>query len=543
MSAARASGKASLLLMGFVLLSRVLGVVRDMVISHTFGQDLVTDTFTAAFRIPDILQYLVAGGALATIFVPVFTQYWTEGREDEAWGIFRTVMTVVAVVALVLVVALEFAAEPVARWMNPNLGDPRPGELVDPALLAARKESAWGEVARLSRILLPAQWCFFTGGLMMGTLNARRRFLIPALGPVLYNIGQIGAGIVLGRTPLGISSMTWGALAGAAAGNVLLPLWDLHRAGGRLPGRIDLSHPGVRKVGALMLPALLGLSLSQLGFWITGSFAKGAGYLSALRNAYNLTQAPIGIFAQASAIVLLPTISALAARGDREGFRDEIHHGIRRILFLTVPTSLWMAVLAEPIVATLYLGGRYGPDAVRDAASALWCYSVGTFAWSAQAVLARGFYALQDSRTPTVITTAMVGVFVGLCILLPPTGLGFRGLALALSIAGTCNMIAFLMVLGRRTGGLRTGALALSTLRIVAASAVSAAAAGLVGRVLWHGPSAEAGRLPALVAVAGAGGVALMVYVALGLVLRIPELHSVRALLRRPVPPEGVSTK
>ncbi len=526
------------MLMAFVLLSRILGVARDMVISHTFGQDLATDIFTAAFRIPDILQYLVAGGALATVFVPVFTQYWTEGRHDDAWKVFRTVMAVVAAVALVLVLILEFAADPVARWMNPHLGDPAAGEAIAPAELAARKEAAWGQVAALSRILLPAQWCFFTGGLMMGTLNARQRFLVPALGPIAYNLGQIACGLALGRTPLGIASMTWGALIGAFAGNVLLPLWDLRRSGGTLRGIVDLSHPGVRQVGSLMLPALLGLSLSQLGFWITGSFARGEGHLSALRNAYNLTQAPIGIFAQASAIVLLPTISALAAQGKRDEFRDEIHFGIRRILFLTVPASLWMAVLAEPLVGAIYQGGRYGAAEVRVAAGALWFYSLGTFAWSAQAILARGFYALRDTKTPTWVTTVMVGLFTVLCAVLPGTGLGYRGLALALSVAGTANMVVFFVLLSRRTGGIRARELALATLRIVVAAALSAIAGNLILRLVWEGPE-SANRLQALLVLGGAGSVSLIAYAIVCVLLRVPELKTFRTLLRRNSPASG----
>lgn len=541
MSAARATGRASLQLMVFVLLSRVLGVVRDMVLSHVFGQNLTTDVFTAAFRIPDILQYLVAGGALATVFVPVFTSYWSRGDEEDAWRVFSTVVSVTAVVALVLVLALEVAADPVARWMNPFLGDPRPGETIDPVALAARKEWAWDEVARLSRVLLPAQWCFFLGGLMMGTLNARDRFLAQSLGPVAYNLGQIVCGLLLGRTPLGIASMTWGALLGAAAGNFLLPVWDLWRSGARFRPALDLRHEGVRRVGALMLPALLGLSLSQLGFWITGTFVRGEGYVTALRNAYNLTQAPIGIFAQASAIALLPAISRLAARGDREGFRREIHDGIRRILFLTVPASLLMAVLAEPLVAAVYQSGNYGPQAVRDASAALWCYSLGTFAWSAQAVLARGFYAMENSRTPTVITSAMVGVFTLLCLVLPPLGLGYRGLALALSAAGTLNMVVFFAVLQRAAGGLAVRALVGAALRITAAAAASGAVAYGGMRLLWDGPE-NGGRAQALLVLLVAGGAALAAYVALSLALRIPELRTLRAMFRRapaPAPPEG----
>ena len=435
----RSAGKNTLLVMAFVLLSRVLGVVRDMVINQVFGQNVTTDIYTAAFRIPDILQYLVAGGALATVFVPVFTEYWSAGKERDAWKIFGSVMSVVACVALGLVIVMELAAVPLARFMNPGLGLQKHvvvsfwdgwRVLLHPENAPVEQRQAWEQVAQLSRILLPAQWCFFVGGLMMGTLNARHRFLIPSLGPIAYNgliiIGGLSQ-LFVAENQRSITAMCWGALVGAVAGNFLLPIWELKRTGGRFWLGFDVGHPGVRKVGKLMLPALLGLSLSQLGFWITGSFASGEGTLSALRNAYNLTQAPIGIFAQASAIVIFPTISALAANKNWKEFRKEIHFGIRRILFLTLPASLLMAALAEPIITAIYFKGKFTQDTagvfttgnLLASAMALRLYSLGTFAWSAQAVLARGFYAMQNSRTPVVITTCMVFFFTALCAFLP----------------------------------------------------------------------------------------------------------------------------
>ena len=541
-----AAGRATLLVMSFVLLSRVLGVVRDIVLGHLFGRNVTTDIYTAAFRIPDVLQYLVAGGALSTVFVPVFTEYWTRGQKKDAWHIFGAVIAIVGAIAAALVVVMEVLAAPLARSMNPFLGlaagKAATGSffslLAGPGGAPQAQLDAWTETARLSRILLPAQWCFFVGGLMMGTLNARRNFLIPAIGPLAYNGGIILAGLLLHKK-LGIASLCWGAFVGAIAGNFLLPVFALKNMGGRFPLSFDTRHPGVRKVGALMLPALLGLSLSQLGFWITGSFTQGKGALSALRNAYNLTQAPIGIFAQASAIVLFPTIAALAARQDWKTFRQEIHFGIRRILFLTVPASLLMAVLAEPIVAGIYLGGKFTPRDVTDTASALWCYSLGTFAWSAQAVLARGFYARQNSRTPVIITTAMVFFFALLCTVLPklfPPTVSYLGLALALSIAGTVNMVLFFAVLQRQIGGLGLLRLAKATARIVLAALISCAVAWLFLKFFWHGPTTRtAGILTAVCASVAA----LAAYVAACLALHIAEIQGAlagaRKLLRKVV--------
>lgn len=520
--AARATG----MMIVFVLLSRVLGVLRDIVLARYFGQNTITDIYNAAFRVPDTLYLLVAGGALSSVFVPVFTQYLTERREAEAWKTFGAFITLVAAAAAALVLVMALLAAPVNRLLFPLFS-----------------ESEVARTATLSRIVLPAQWCFFVGGLMMGVLQARGRFLIPALGPVIYNLAIIAGGVAGGllypdNTLVGISLMTWGALLGAVTGNFLLPLWDLNRSGAQWMLGFDFRHPGVVKIGQLLLPALLGLSLSQLGFWITQSFLPAGGQISALKYAYNLTQAPIGIFAQASAIVLFPTISALAARGDWAAFRSEISHGIRRILFLTVPASFLMAVLAEPIIRLLYAGPKFGDSEIAQATVALRLYSIGTFAWSAQAVLGRGFFAMQDTKTPLSITKVMIILFTLLCFVLNHL-IGFEGLALAMSLVATINMAVFLALLGRRVDGLDVHGLARSGGRIFAASTLASGAAwGTLGVL---DPLFPDTKITAVLLLTLAGGIALGVYAAACVLLRVPEIKTVRVMFRRAgaAPPAG----
>lgn len=503
--------------MGFVFLSRVLGVVRDMVLNYLFGQGPTTDIYTAAFGVPDILYLLVAGGALATVFVPVFAEYWNENKQDDAWKTFGTVMSIVAVAALVMVIIMEFISVPIAHLLNLEFDD-----------------AAVRETARLSRILLPAQWCFFVGGLMMGTLNARQRFLIPALGPVIYNSGAVISGLLFHKQ-LGIASLAYGAVGGAVVGNFLLPLWELKRADAKFYFGFDTTHPGVRKVGRLMLPALLGLSLSQLVFWLTVRFLGNDGSISALRNAYNLTQAPIGIFAQASAIVLFPTISVLAAQKQWPTFRREISLGIRRILFLTIPASLLMAVLAEPIISTLYLSEKFDVDAVEKAAAALRWYSLGTFAWSAQAILARAFYAMQDTKTPVIITTSMIAFFAFLCYLATSVfNLGYLGIAGATSFVATLTMLLFLFTLKKRIGGLDIEGIMVSVVKIGGAAGLSSGAAVLINRaILTVFNVAHPGKGISLLILVVAGGLALGVYAGFSTLFRVSELRGVREMFKR----------
>lgn len=529
-AATAASLRATGLTIGLVLLSRVLGVVRDMVIAGRFGQDTATTEFGRAFAVPDLIALVIAGGALSSVFIPVFAEYWNEKRENEAWRMFGTLMTVVGVIVAVLVIGMEAGSVPLTRLLNPRF---------------AEVESVQ-RTAALTRILLPAQWCLLVGGLMMGTLYARKRFFVPALAPIFYNLGQIVFGLVAGEQ-IGIAAMAWGALIGAFLGNVALPVWELWRVGVRWRLGWDLGHPGVRRVGQLMLPVLLGQSLSQLNMWITGFFLDEGPHFSALRNAYNLTQAPIGVFAQAFGIVLLPTISMLAAQQDWPAFRDAVSMGLRRVLFLTIPASLLMAALAGPLMRVLYKHGKFDEHAVGVAAAALLCYSLSTFAWSALAILARGFYARQDTWSPVLITTPMVVVFVLLCFLVAPNApyvranpQAYLGLALATSAVGVVTMLIFLFRLQNQVGGLNLRGIVTSTVKITLASAVAAGVALVLSRTLEgyllaraaH-PELGPSKIDSLVTLLVAGGLGLLVYAGACVLLRVPELRGLKEMFRK----------
>ncbi len=511
--------RATGMTIGLVLLSRVLGVVRDMVLAARFGQSETTTVFGRAFAVPDLIALVIAGGALSSVFIPVFAEYWSDKREDEAWRMFGTIMTVVGGIVAALVIGMEAGVAPLTRLLNPRFS---PDAVVD--------------TARLTQILLPAQWCFLIGGLMMGTLYARKRFLIPALAPIFYNLGQIIGGLFFGGGPGDpterIASMAWGALIGAFAGNIVLPFWELWRVGVRWKPGWDLSHPGVRRVGQLMIPVLLGQSLSQLNMWITGFFLPEDARFSALRNAYNLTQAPIGVFAQAFGIVLLPTISTLAAQKDWPAFREAVSVGVRRVLFLTIPASLLMAALAFPLVRVLYKQGKFDETDVGMAAAALLCYSLSTFAWSALAILARGFYARQDTWTPVLVTTPMVAAFalIGFTYArMVPSG--YLGLALGTSLVGVVTMLLFLFLLQKKVGGLNVRGIAASVGRITLSSVFSGAVAYGLARVLE--PLLGLNKLGSLVTLLVAGGAGLAVYAGLCALLRVPELRGVRDMFRK----------
>ena len=391
---ARATG----LMMATVLLSRILGVVRDAIISHYFGRGPQTDAYQAAFTVPDLLFYLLQSGALSSTVVPILTEYRQMGKDKSADKLVGIVASVIFVFIGLLICVMWINARALTIWLNP-------GFVAD--------ESTLHRIALavpLTRVLLPAQMFFFLGGLMMGVLYSRKQFLIPALGPVIYNAGIIFGGVALHRW-LGIHGLVWGAIGGAFLGNFLIPFLAVNRLGVRIRPSFDVTHPAAMKVWRMLLPIGLGVSLPNIDQMVNKAFASylGPGDTTAIMNAYRLMLLPIGVFAQAMALAVFPTLSGQAADKNIPAMRRTMNQSLRNILFLTVPASALMFLLAEPVITFLLQSGKYTHADTLVTASALRCLSLGIFAWSCQSLLTRGFYALQNSKVP-VISGAIVSV-------------------------------------------------------------------------------------------------------------------------------------
>jgi putative peptidoglycan lipid II flippase len=510
--------RAAVVMMAAIFLSRVLGQLRDTAIAAWFGQNAYTDVYRAAFSIPDLLFFLIAGGALSSSFVPVFTEYLTRGQEKDAWTVFSVVATLMTLVVAALVLIGEIFARQLVPLIAPGF---QPWQL--------------DMTATLTRIVLPAQICFFLGGLMMATLYVRGHFLVPALGPIIYNLGIITGGWLLGKH-LGVAGLSWGALAGAIIGNLLLQMAFLRRVGVRYRFSLNLKHPGVVKVGKLVLPVILGLSLPQVFVLINRAFASllPPGAVSALDNANRQMQAPLGIFAQAISIAVFPTLSAQAARGDIESFRRTLLQGLRALWFLTVPVSVLMMILSTDIVSILLQYKRFTAYDTQVTAEALVFYCIGLFAFSSQAILNRAFYAVQDTLTPVVIGTATTLVFVPLnWWLMGP--LAHKGLALAGSIAAILHMVWMLIAL-RKKMQIPVHQLWLPFVRLMVATAALAAVAYLT-RGLLVSQLQQWDLHPKLVSLLAIGVVSTLgggVYLLVARLLRSEELGYALKALRRP---------
>jgi putative peptidoglycan lipid II flippase len=527
--------RAAAITVTFTLVSRIIGLVRESVIAAQYGQTFKTDAYQAAFTVPDLLMYLVAGGALASTFIPVFTNYLHKGDEKGASETFSTIATVIGVVALAFIALCEIFAPQFVILTNPGYNDDLQANWSHPAHLMAMMGDPLAHcgprlvlATKLTRILLPAQLFFMLGSLMMGALNARRQFLIPTLGPIIYNLGIIFGAVFL--KGMDIYGLTWGALVGAFIGNFVLQLFFVAKTPLKFTISFDIRHPGVIQVWRMMLPILLGVSLPNVDQMINKYYASelGEGAQSAIMYAVRVMLIPIGVFAQAMGIAILPTLSAHVSSGDKLELRRAIVKGLRTVLFLSIPASALMYILAEPIIAVLYQHGKYTYENTQYAAGPLRFYSIGIFAWSAQAILTRSFYAVQDSRTPVISGTIMTIIFIMLnSFVVNHTDWGISGLAAMTSVAATLHAIVMLVILNKRVGKIADVPLAVSALKTLASTVCVIIVCGPLGITLAPLMPLTGRALNALGQVFIVGTLGVISFCALAYLMNMSELNGV----------------
>ena len=516
----RTIARASLIMFVALTLGRILGFVRDATITHLYGQGNQTDIFNMAFFIPDLIFMLIAGGALTAAFIPVFTDYLTQANEEEAWRVFNILATALTLVVTGAVIAAGVFAVPLARRL-----------LDDPRFTPADIE----QCAYLMRIVLPAQICFLLGGLMMGAQQSRQRFLVPALGPVIYNLSIIIGGVALSPR-LGIAGFSWGALGGAVLGNLLLQYTMVRRMGLRYRPACHLGHPGGRRGIGMMGAVVLSLALPQILTELNRAFGVriSDGVASALANTNRLMQAPLAMFGQSLAVALLPTLSAYAAARRVADFRETLSRSLRAILFTTIPISALMIALSAPLIRMVFEHGEFTASDTALAAPILAAYSIAVPAWSAQAVVARACFALGDNRTPVFAGIGVSILFVLLNLALRGP-FGGPGLAAATSFSGLILAVVMGSVLRRHLGGLDGGEIARSAGKTALASLPAAAIAWGIASVVESSLASQAvpSALVGLLQCSLGGGAGLLLFAAGAVALRIPEAHGVWDRIRR----------
>lgn len=452
-----------------ILLSRVLGLVRDATISYEFGLKGDRDAYVAAFALPDLLYFLVAGGALSSALIPVFTRYFSQEGKEEAWKVFSSVLCILGVIVLSFVLVTWALAEPLIALITPGLDD-------ETKLLAAN----------LARVLLPSQIAFFMGGLMFGTMYAQRHFSTPAMAPNIYNVGIIsGVIFITPHVTPGIFGPAWGALIGAFVGSLFLPLWAMRRFGARFSISFDFAHPGVRAVFRLMLPVVFGLSLPAVYAIVIRGFGShyGEGAISALDVGNRIMQAPLGVFGQSLALAVFPVLSSFHVQSKSREFLATVSKSTRTALYVGMIVSVLMYVLAADIVRVLNQYGKFSVDDTVFVARCVELYAIGVFAWCGHPVLVRAFFAMEDAVTPVLLGTVTSAIFVAICAGISLMDVGYE--ALALAVSASAILLLFLLMMGlRKKLGRADGKATVRTLF------ESAAVALAVGWLVW-----SAGRL------------------------------------------------
>jgi putative peptidoglycan lipid II flippase len=457
-SIAGAAGLISLATM----ISRVLAMGREMVMSTYFGAGYFTDAFNVAFRVPNLLRDLFAEGALSSALVPTFIRTMSEKGNDEAWLLANRVLNALVVILSAITLLFYFGAS----WFVYLLAAPF-------ASIPGKFELA----VQMTRIMSPFLLCVALAAAVMGILNAGGKFFIPAMASSAFNVCSILAGVFLspymerfGLAP--VVSMAIGALVGGAS-QFLIQIPSAYRAGFRYRFILDFHDPGVRQIGKLMLPAVIGLSATQVNIAVdtqlAGSF--GDGPVSYLNYAFRLMQLPIGLFGVALATSTLAAVSFHAAKNDIEKLQTTVAGSLRLAACLTFPAMIGMIIFRTEIIELLYQRGHFTPADTVKTSQVLLLYALALFAYSGVKILVPTFYALNDTKTPVRLSMASVGIkIVSSFLLIIP--LGFLGLALATAIASWINFVWLARSFARKTGIRLRWYDGICYLRIVAASCV-----------------------------------------------------------------------
>jgi putative peptidoglycan lipid II flippase len=410
-----------------ILLSRLVSMVREGAIGRILGASAASDVYNASFQLPDFLNYLLAAGALSVVFIPIFGGYLARGEEERGWHAFSAIASFLAVLLVALTAVLFALAPALARWIAPGFSDAQIGDLV-----------------RLTRIVLPAQIFHVLGGLLSAALQARDRHALPALAPIVYT-GGIVAGGLLGGSSLGPYGFAWGALAGSLAGPFLLPLIGCLRSGLRWRFTWSPRDPDLRAYLARSLPIMLGFSIVVVDDWYLRHHGSllGTGTLTILNDAKTLMRVPMGVFGLAAGMAAFPTLSRLAAQGRSAEMRETLVATARRVLVLALAAEVLMTVSGTEIATLVYGRRRMSPEQLHEIGTCLAWISIGLGAWSAQALIARGFYALGNTWLPALLGTAVALGALPLYAL-GRVELGAPGLAAASSAA----ILAYTLALG-----------------------------------------------------------------------------------------------
>jgi putative peptidoglycan lipid II flippase len=491
------------------VLSRILGLVREVVLANQFGTTSTMDAYVSAFRIPDLLFLVVIAGSFGAAFIPVFGEYLAKGDQERASRLASAVLTWAGIVVVALSAIIFLLARPLMAIVAPGLD-------AETTTLAVE----------LMRILLLSPLFLGTGIAFKGILEAQHEFTWPAFAPLIYNLAIIVGAIWFAPT-YGIHAVAWAVIVGAF-GHMLVQLPSVLRSGLVFRPSISTQVDGLAEVARLLGPRIIGLAAFQVNFIAINAFASTLAdeRVSALNYAWQLLMLPHGVLALSISTVIFPTLAALYSQGDDAGFRATLDRTLRPLLFLSIPASVGLFLVREPIVRLIYQSGSFDATSTDLVATPLAWFAIGLVGYALTEILTRVFYATRDTRTPVITGVLTVIANLLLCALLIGS-LGHAGLALALSVTTGAEAVILWLFLRQRAGGVVSRTFAPWLGRVALATAAMGALIWLtIGMVkdvqandgialIWR----EAFFLYAL-------GMYVLAFIVFALVLRIPELES-----------------
>lgn len=526
-----------------VMTSRILGVVRDQVMAGLFGTGMAQDAFNVATRIPNLVRDLFAEGAMSAAFVPTFTRYLKTHGKEAAWRLGNLVLNALIVVTGVLVVVGILGSRPLIELLPEG-----PGSLVDYSDAAGQKRLDL--TVHLARIVMPFLTLVAIAVALGGMLNALRRFFVPALSPAIYNVGVILSAVAIvpffGPRPEDqIIGIAIGALVGGI-GQIVVQIPLLYREGFRYKPILSFRDPGVKEILLLMGPGTLGLAAAQVNLLVNTYLAYGEreGAVSALAFAFRLMYLPIGLFGVSVATAAIPEIARHVTAGAIDDMRRTISSSLRMMLMLSVPATVGLMALSAPIVELIFQRGEFTSESTSMTALALLCYAPGLIGYSAVKIASPTFYAMNDARTPVMVSVATIALNLVLNFALVRV-MSFQGLALGTAIAALFNSGVLMYLLARRINGIEGPRILQAFVKITVASVIMGAAAVVTEAWLdaylpamhaWVGwlpermTNSAAQTLRAAIRVGAAIGVGMAV---LGLTAHVLRLHEFTAVRTR----------
>ncbi len=445
-----------------VFLSRILGLVREQVLAALFGASTQMDAFVVAFRIPNLLRDLFAEGALSSAFVTVFTDYDHNKTREETNRLVSNIFTAIFIILSIICLAGIVFSKDLVLLMAPEFAD-IPGKI---ALTTS-----------LTRIMFPFLLLISLAALLMGLLNTRGYFFIPAFASSCFNLGSIviGGGLALMIPALGypaIYGMAVGTLAGGGL-QLLIQAPLFKKEGFTIKPLLDLKDPGLRKIGRLIVPAIVGLSATQINIFINTNFASrcAEGSVAWLNYAFRLMQFPIGLFGVALSVATLPLVAKQAAKGEMDRLGDTYVSSLILAFLLTVPAAVGLWILSDPIISLIFQHGKFSAFDTLMTGQALKFYSIGLMAYSAVKIIVPVFYALDDTRWPVIASFISVALNI-VIILLTLDKFQHRAIALSTSVTIIFNFLFLSVILYKKMGGYPVTRLLSAIIKIVAASTV-----------------------------------------------------------------------